>query len=218
MKLIIYTDGGARGNPGPAGIGVFITYENGQPVRKRKRYIGNATNNQAEYEALLYGLQLAKELKAEEKAETTEVKVMMDSELVVKQLQGKYKVKNKELDKLVRRVQNMSTDFTKITYFHIPREENKIADSLVNEALDELDKPKRRRELSLKQKKRVKERDGYKCTNPKCGRSLIIDPQLELAVDHRAPFSLGGKTSPENSQTLCKDCNEYKSDRLDLDF
>jgi ribonuclease HI len=129
-KFIIYTDGGARGNPGPAGIGAIIYDADGQLVAEVSQYLGVATNNQAEYKALLAGLEKAKELVAED------LEFYLDSELVVKQLNREYKVKNKDLAPLFLTVHNLSLNFKKITYTHVPRERNKEADRLANEAMD----------------------------------------------------------------------------------
>lgn len=128
-KLIIHSDGGARGNPGPAAIGVVIE-QNGAIIATISEKIGKTTNNQAEYRAVLAGLEKAKELKA------IEVECILDSELVVKQLQGEYKVKNKELAPLFVKVYNLSLQFRKVVFRHVLRAENKMADKLVNEALD----------------------------------------------------------------------------------
>jgi ribonuclease HI len=125
QKLIIYTDGGARGNPGPAGIGVHIVGH-----KDYKKYIGEATNNQAEYQAVVLALEKAKELKAEE------IDFFLDSELIVNQLNGKYKIKDKDLGKLFVKIWNLKMNFKKITFTHIPREKNKDADKLVNQAID----------------------------------------------------------------------------------
>lgn len=125
-SLVIYTDGGARGNPGPAAIGVHII-----GVKDYKEYIGEATNNQAEYKAVLLALKKAKELGAKE------IKFYLDSELVVKQLNGEYKIKDKDLSKLFVRAWNLMLSFKKVYYFYVPREKNKQADKLVNEAFDE---------------------------------------------------------------------------------
>jgi len=130
-KLIIYTDGGARGNPGPAGIGVVIYDENKKVVKKRAEYIGEQTNNQAEYQALILGLSEAKALGAEE------ADCYLDSELVVRQMKGEYKVKNKNIRPLYSVAVNMVKNFKKIIFFSIPREDNEAADELVNEAIDE---------------------------------------------------------------------------------
>lgn len=127
-KAIIHTDGGARGNPGPAGIGAVIKI--GEKVIELKRYIGEATNNQAEYRALILALEHALE------AKVTEAECLLDSELVVKQLNREYRVKDKDLAALFVKVYNLSTKFKKITFKHIYREQNKHADKLVNEAID----------------------------------------------------------------------------------
>ncbi|MFH1772883.1 MAG: ribonuclease HI family protein [Patescibacteria group bacterium] len=129
-KLIIYTDGGARGNPGPAGIGAVLMDENKNIISEIFKYIGNATNNQAEYQALIAGLIKAKELKA------MDVEVFLDSELVVKQLNREYRVKDKNLALLFVKAYNISLSFKKIIFKHILREKNKQADKLVNLALD----------------------------------------------------------------------------------
>lgn len=130
-KLIIYTDGGARGNPGPAGLGVFIEdAESGKVLKRHSRYLGRTTNNQAEWRAVVDALEHAKELGAEE------VELRADSELVIKQLNREYKVKNKDLQPHFVRAWNLSLDFKKVTYRHVPRERNKEADLLVNQAID----------------------------------------------------------------------------------
>lgn len=126
----LYTDGGARGNPGPAGIG-FVLYEDGQNIYEFKKYIGKCTNNVAEYTALLTALMYVsqKEIKS--------VSCFLDSELVVKQLNGLYKVRHKNMLQLYNKVQQLIKLFDKVTFANIPREQNKLADSLVNQALDE---------------------------------------------------------------------------------
>lgn len=128
-KATLHTDGGARGNPGPSGIGVVLDFEGKQYLYKE--YIGEGTNNQAEYRAVLLGLQKAKELGADE------ADVFLDSELVKEQLSGNYKVKNPELGNLFVKIWNLSQSFKKIKYVHIYRSDNKLADKLVNEAIDE---------------------------------------------------------------------------------
>ncbi len=129
MRYDIYTDGGARGNPGPAGIGVVIK-QNGRVVDTLKKYIGTATNNQAEYNAIILAFERARELGARE------LRFHLDSELVACQLRLEYKVKDKELAKLFVKIWNMSPEFSKIEYIWIPREDNHEADRLVNEAID----------------------------------------------------------------------------------
>lgn len=129
-KLIINTDGGARGNPGPAGIGVVFSSPSGETITKYKKFIGEATNNTAEYMALIMALEKAKDFESEE------IECRLDSELVVKQLTGEYRVKDINLKKLFSEVQNL-TFFKPITFKHVRREQNKLADSLVNQAIDE---------------------------------------------------------------------------------
>ncbi|GBE17785.1 14.7 kDa ribonuclease H-like protein [archaeon BMS3Abin16] len=132
-ELMIYTDGGARGNPGPAGIGVVITKPKGETLAEHKAFIGRATNNQAEYRALIKGLELAKDYGARK------IVSVMDSELVVKQMKGEYRVRNKGLQPLYQKARALEQGFDSVTYRHVKRENDKIqiADRLVNEALDE---------------------------------------------------------------------------------
>ena len=130
MKLITFTDGGARGNPGPAATGIVIKDENGHTIDAYGEYLGEQTNNFAEYSALISALRRAHELGA------TEVECKLDSELVTKQMQGKYKVRDAGLQKLFVQAYNASTLFKKVTYNHIFRESNKEADKQVNETLD----------------------------------------------------------------------------------
>jgi len=129
-KLIIYADGGARGNPGPAGIGVVIMNEQKKVVDQVSKYIGEATNNQAEYQALLAALDKAKELGAKE------LEIFLDSELLVKQLNRQYRVKDKDLALLFVKVYNAVLGFNKVTFKHIRREQNIEADKLVNLVID----------------------------------------------------------------------------------
>lgn len=131
-RLTVYSDGGARGNPGLAAIAFLITSENGQVVMAKSRYIGLRTNNQAEYEALIMALESAVALGAEE------VTCHIDSELVTKQLRGEYAVKNFELRKLWSKVQELKRHLKKIDYENVSRTNSNIkkADKLVNEALD----------------------------------------------------------------------------------
>lgn len=130
QKLIINTDGGSRGNPGPAGIGVVFSDEKGQILARYKEYIGEGTNNIAEYRALILALTKAKDF------ETDEIECRLDSELVVKQLTGHYKVKDDKMKDLYAQVQELAF-FKPIKFIHVRREQNKEADALVNEALDE---------------------------------------------------------------------------------
>jgi ribonuclease HI len=130
-KLIINTDGGARGNPGPAGIGIVITSPENVVVDEYREYIGETTNNQAEYQAVVKGLELAKTYKPEE------VEVRLDSELVTNQINGEFKLKNPDFQTWFIKIHNYKKSFKKITFTHIRREQNTAADRLVNEAIDE---------------------------------------------------------------------------------
>ena len=129
-KLIIHTDGGSRGNPGPAGIGAVLKNEEGDLVAEISECIGIATNNQAEYRAVVAAIEKAKQLGAEE------LEFILDSELVVKQLKREYKVKDKGLAPLFMKVYNAAMGFKKVFYRHVRRELNTEADRLVNKALD----------------------------------------------------------------------------------
>lgn len=129
MIATLYCDGGARGNPGPAGVG-FLLRIGGREIRQGK-YIGEATNNQAEYRALLAGMEAAA-------AEgVSEVDCYLDSELLVKHLSGAYRVRDEDLRLLYARVCRLMERFLRITFTHVPREKNKAADRLVNEAIDQ---------------------------------------------------------------------------------
>lgn len=130
-KLIIHIDGGARGNPGPAAIGVVV----GEKTYQER--IGNTTNNVAEYKSAVFALKKAKQLLGKKKGES-EIEVRTDSELLYKQLAGRYKIKDKELQPLFIELWNLQQDFKKVKFVHVNREKNRLADQLVNRALDTL--------------------------------------------------------------------------------
>jgi len=135
-KIIIYTDGGARGNPGPAAIGVYIIDASGTVIVEHKEAIGNATNNYAEYQAVIRALEILRQLYGEQTS-TMHFEVRPDSELVKKQITGEYRVKEPTLMALYMTVHNERVDnFPHLTLTHVRREFNKEADRLVNEALD----------------------------------------------------------------------------------
>ncbi|HEU4599014.1 MAG TPA: ribonuclease HI family protein [Solirubrobacterales bacterium] len=129
-RLTVNVDGGARGNPGPAAIGVVVRDGGGEVLLERGERIGEATNNVAEYRALLLGLELAKELGG------TELELIGDSELVVRQVEGRYKVKNAGMKELYEKVKAALRGFDSWSIRHVRREHNAEADRLVNEALD----------------------------------------------------------------------------------
>ena len=136
MKYILYTDGGSRGNPGPAALGVVIANEKGEILKKYGETIGETTNNEAEYQALILGLKKLKQVFGKDKMKQAELEVRMDSELIVKQLNHQYKIEEPNLQKLFLRVWNLMLDFGPIKFIAIPRAQNREADRLVNEALD----------------------------------------------------------------------------------
>ncbi|MDQ3022540.1 MAG: ribonuclease HI family protein [Bacteroidota bacterium] len=133
-KLKVYSDGASRGNPGRASIGILIADDDGKEILTHKKFIGEFTNNVAEYSALIESVNQIKN----SKIEFEEINFFCDSELIVKQIKGEYKIRNKDLMRLSlefwREIKSMNKKFS-IT--HIPREQNKIADKLANEALDE---------------------------------------------------------------------------------
>lgn len=132
-KLIIYTDGGARGNPGPAGIAaVFCDGEQENRILGQdKKYIGETTNNQAEYQAVVLALQKARQMKADE------VEIRLDSELVASQINMAYKIKNKEFQDSFIKIWNLRQSFKKTVFKYVSREQNRLADKLVNQVIDE---------------------------------------------------------------------------------
>ena len=136
-KIIIYTDGGSRGNPGKAAIGVVFCNEKEQIIKKYGEYLGdNLTNNDAEYSAVIFALKKFKSVFGKVIAKTSDVEVRSDSELLVKQLGGEYKLENEKIQKFFIEIWNLKLDFKSVKFKHIPREKNKEADKLVNEALD----------------------------------------------------------------------------------
>src|SRR3989338_6632841 len=138
-KLIIYTDGGSRGNPGPSAIGVvFADPETGQVLKTYGELVENGTNNEAEYKAIIFALKKAKALYGKDNAKKMEVEMRMDSELACKQLSGEYKLSAKHIQELFIEVWNLKTYFGKVIFAYIPREQNVLADAAVNEALDNI--------------------------------------------------------------------------------
>jgi ribonuclease HI len=135
VKVVVNVDGGARGNPGPAAVAAVATSTEGDPLGERKAYIGDATNNVAEYRALLMGLELAHELGADE------VEVVNDSELVARQIGGEYRVKHAGLKPLYLEAMQALRAFDGWAVRSVRREQNTRADELVNEALDEATGP-----------------------------------------------------------------------------
>jgi ribonuclease HI len=129
-RLIVYVDGASRGNPGPSSVGAVAFLPGGEELTSVSRSIGRATNNVAEYTAVLEGLKLARSLRARE------VEIRLDSELVARQLNGEYRIKNGTLRGISKSVVEQAASFDACTYVHVPRSENARADMLANEALD----------------------------------------------------------------------------------
>lgn len=139
-KIIINTDGGSRGNPGPGAIGIVFSDANGEPIHSHKECIGESTNNEAEYSAILKALKILIKSKwfGENNNGDGEVECRLDSQLVVKQINGEYKIKQPHIQEFINAIKEVMTEFNlHISFIHIPREQNKLADKLVNEALDE---------------------------------------------------------------------------------
>lgn len=131
-KIIVYCDGGSHGNPGPSALGVYFFQLN----KEYSKFLGKATNNEAEYQSAIFALKKIKHLIGGEKSEKAKIEIRMDSELIVKQLNGEYKIKEKKLIPFFIEIWNLKQDFGDVKFIHIPREENKKADWLVNRELD----------------------------------------------------------------------------------
>ena len=135
-KYLIHTDGGSRGNPGPAAIGAVIEKSGGGMKHEYGEFLGHATNNEAEYKAVIFALKKLKQLVGKDKSGEAEVEFHVDSELLVRQLGGQYKVIDEKIQKLFLEIWNLRIDFGKVIFKHVPREENKEADRMVNAAMD----------------------------------------------------------------------------------
>jgi len=136
-KIIIYTDGGSRGNPGPSAAGIIFCNEKGEVFKKYSQYLGeNFSNNEAEYQAVIFALKKFKSLFGKKLASRTEIELRSDSELLVKQLRGIYRILEPKIQTLFITVWNLRFDFKKIKFTLISRERNKEADRLVNEVLE----------------------------------------------------------------------------------
>lgn len=130
MRATLHTDGGARGNPGPAGIGAVLRNGDGEVIGEIAESIGNATNNEAEYRALIAGTELALE------RGVTDIEVLCDSQLVVSQMKGEWKIKSDSLRQLAVRARALLNRFSSASIAHVPRELNADADKLANQAMD----------------------------------------------------------------------------------
>lgn len=133
-KIIIHTDGGARGNPGPAAVGVVMEGPFGK--KEYGEYIGETTNNEAEYRAVIFALKKLKQLLGSEKSDPASIDFFLDSELVVKQLNREYKLKDKNIQNFFIEIHNLVIDLGPVFFHHVPREKNLEADRIVNQVLD----------------------------------------------------------------------------------
>lgn len=130
MKLVVYADGGSRGNPGPGAAGVVIADAKGKILKEYSQHLGEVTNNQAEYQAVILAMQKAKQMRGKD------IEVRIDSELIGYQLKGEYKIKDEDLQPLFIKAWNLRLDFDSVEFKIIPREQNRRADRLVNQELD----------------------------------------------------------------------------------
>jgi len=136
-KIIIYTDGGSRSNPGPAAAGVIFCNEKGQSIKEYSEYLGDKfTNNEAEYKAVIFALKKFKAVFGKKLAKNSEIEIRSDSELLVKQINAQYKILNENIQPLFLEIWNLKFDFKKLKFKQISRDKNKQADRLANEALD----------------------------------------------------------------------------------
>lgn len=134
-KILVYSDGGSRGNPGPAAIGVVL---DGVEIGKKDygEYLGETTNNEAEYRAVIFALKKIKHLIGSNKAAETEVDCYVDSELLARQMNGEYKIKEEGIQKFFLEIWNLKIDFRAVNFHHVPRGQNRGADKIVNQVLD----------------------------------------------------------------------------------
>jgi len=132
MHIVVYTDGGSRGNPGPAALGVYVETLD----KKYAQFLGRATNNEAEYQGIVFALKKIHQLVGKSKAKSVSVEVRSDSQLIVSQLSGVFKLKQEHLWKYFIEIWNVKQDFKEVSFVYVPREKNKVADALLNEELD----------------------------------------------------------------------------------
>lgn len=135
--IVVYTDGASRGNPGASSIGVAFAHPNGQTLKEFSERLPNGTNNEAEYMAVVFALKKLRSLVGSAQLAKMTVELRMDSQLVARQITGEYKLENEKVFRSFIAIWNMRQDIGKLVVKHIPREQNKVADRLANEALDQ---------------------------------------------------------------------------------
>lgn len=180
--LTLQFDGGSRGNPGPAGIGVVLRAQDGTPLVTLGRYIGRATNNVAEYRALITGLEKAKELGAKK------LLIRGDSELIVRQMTGAYRVKNPDLKELYEQAQHLLHQFDEARIEHNYREKNTLADRLANLAMDRKSDVMDADEGPLDEASPVEPKTGDHFACPRCGCSIELKQPSRLRPHQLRPF------------------------------
>ena len=184
--LTLQFDGGSRGNPGPAGIGVVIRANDGTPLVTLGRFIGRATNNVAEYTALITGLEEAKKLGARK------IEILGDSELIVKQMRGEYRVKSPDLRHLYEQAQDLMREFSPATIQHNYRESNALADRLANLAMDrkrdvtDVDAAEPSSPLDTPSPVATKAGDTFTC--PRCGCTIEVKRPTNIRPHQLKPF------------------------------
>ncbi|HEX7651350.1 MAG TPA: reverse transcriptase-like protein [Candidatus Paceibacterota bacterium] len=136
MKFLIQADGGARGNPGPAGSGAVVRDASGKTLIEVAHFLGHATNNVAEYTALVLALEGLAAMLGPDEVKETQVAVEMDSKLVIEQMKGAWKIKHPNMKPLAARAAELCRQFASVSFTHIPRERNGAADALANLAMD----------------------------------------------------------------------------------
>ena len=180
--LTLEFDGGSRGNPGLAGVGVVIRSKDGTPIVTVGQYIGHATNNVAEYKALILALEKAKELGAKK------IQIRGDSELIIKQMRGEYRVKNAELRELYDEAQFLIRDFEQATLDHNLRAKNKLADKLANLAMDRKGEVTDAEESPIDQPSPTAFKPGDRVTCPRCGCVIEVKKPSSIRPHQLRPF------------------------------
>jgi len=180
--IIIQFDGGSRGNPGPAGIGVVLQAQDGTPLVTLGRFIGRATNNAAEYRALIIGLEKARELGARK------VRIRGDSELIVRQMRGEYRVKNADLKELYDEAQSLFHQFDEASIEHNYREKNTLADRLANRAMDRKGDVTSVDEQPLDAPAPAEPKAGDRFNCPRCGCAIELQKPSRLRPHQLRPF------------------------------
>lgn len=180
--LTLEFDGGSRGNPGPAGIGVVVRAQDGTPLATVGRFIGRATNNVAEYKALILAMEKALELGA------TKIQIRGDSELIVKQMRGEYRVKNPDLRDLYEQAQHLIRQFDEARIDHNLRDKNKLADKLANLAMDHKAEVTDAEESPIDAPAPIATAAGDRISCPRCGCVIEVKKPSSIRPHQLRPF------------------------------